>query len=338
MAWTFLRGIAFRDRDLVAKAYRGAVRKASLNEVDGTRGGYVTPVDYSQAFLRTVAESSFLIPRAFHIPLKSGQARVPKLDMETVQSAGTSPFFGGMVFSWQNPEDQAVNAVTETEPTFNETTLKPWDLIGVQILSNQFLADIGEEGEKKLVQIFARCCAWSEEYAYFQGSGVGQPLGILNAPCSISSARTAGNQIAVADISTMLSKLLPSSFTNAIWACSPSALAQITKISGWQPNQYPAGPEDGVQMAGWLMSRPLFVTEKLPALGTAGDLVLLDPMLYAIGDRQDVVIEASPHPRFRQNQTVFRVWRRVDGKPILDGAVTLQDASSTASGFVYLAA
>jgi HK97 family phage major capsid protein len=86
-----------------------------------------------------------------------------------------------------------------------------------------------------------------------------------------------------------------------------------------------------------LAERAWFVaTEKLPALGTKGDLLLFDPSFYVIGDRMSIEVAASEHVNFLANQMTWRVVERVDGQPWMDKPVTLQDASSTVSPFVVL--
>src|SRR6202023_960961 len=77
-----------------------------------------------------------------------------------------------------------------------------------------------------------------------------------------------------------------------------------------------------------LLGLPVYITEKLPPLGTKGDLMLVDPALYVIGDRQEVEIAASQHVNFLKNQMTWRVVERIDGQPWLDKYVTLQDAST----------
>jgi HK97 family phage major capsid protein len=85
-----------------------------------------------------------------------------------------------------------------------------------------------------------------------------------------------------------------------------------------------------------LLGRPAFPTEKLPALGTTGDIVLIDPALYVIGDRMSVEIAASEHVNFLKNQMTWRVVERVDGQPWMERPVTLQDGSTQVSPFVVL--
>ena len=78
------------------------------------------------------------------------------------------------------------------------------------------------------------------------------------------------------------------------------------------------------------------VTEKVPALGTKGDLSLIDPSFYVIGDRMSIEIAASEHVNFLKNQMTWRVVERVDGQPWLDKPITLQDATTQVSPFVVL--
>jgi HK97 family phage major capsid protein len=159
------------------------------------------------------------------------------------------------------------------------------------------------------------------------------PLGIINAPALITVNRAVGSQIAVADIAGMAARLLPHSWKHAIWATNPSTLAQIVKISTFFLNV--TAHEEGGQ-AGSLLTRPLFVTEKLAALGSAGDLLLFDPSLYVIGERDEVYIDVSDENLFQTYQTVFRVWLRVDGKPQVSKSITLQDNATVVSPYVML--
>ena len=82
-------------------------------------------------------------------------------------------------------------------------------------------------------------------------------------------------------------------------------------------------------------------TDALPALGTKGDLVLMDPRFYAIlthGTEPTGTLEiaTSDQVNFLANQIILRVTRRIDGQPLLDQKITLGDGASTASPFVVL--
>ena len=48
-------------------------------------------------------------------------------------------------------------------------------------------------------------------------------------------------------------------------------------------------------------------------------------------------MEASPHVKFVNDQTVFRGIQRLDGQPWLDSALTLSDGTTTVSPFITVA-
>jgi HK97 family phage major capsid protein len=313
-----------------------AVTKTAMNESSGVAGGYTTPTDFVLQLMEVISESSFIYPRAQVIPFETAEVLVPKIDVETVPAnPGTSPFFGGVVFTW-GLED----APAETEPAFRQMSLKAWDLLGYAAMSNQFLADTGPAGEEYLVKLFGKAAAWYAEYAFLQGLGAGNgmPMGLLNAPCAVTVNRAVANQIANTDIANMAAALLPHSWGSAIWAMSPTCLGQLAKIGNFFLNESVGRDEEREGAAGAILTRPYYVTEKLASLGTQGDLVLFDPGLYVVGIRQEVLIDMSTHNLFRTNQSVFRIWLRLDGKPQVSKPITLQDKATVVSPVVILKA
>jgi HK97 family phage major capsid protein len=288
-----------------------------------------------------MAEETFIRPRAFVQPMGSATLQIPFLDITTVQSAGVSPFFGGVQMYWT----AEAQTRTETEPQFKQLELKAWELSGYSVSSNVLLQDSVIGLEKFLLTLFARAIAWFEEYAFLQGNGVGKPQGILTAAATIATGGNGGgtgranaNQVGFADVATMWSKLLPLSWSKAIWAFSPSVVPQLLQLKDGANRAIFISIDQGATKGpNWaLLGRPAFPTEKLPALGTKGDLVLIDPSFYVIGDRMSVEVAASEHVNFLKNQMTWRVVERIDGQPWLDKAVTLQDASTQVSPFVVL--
>ena len=186
--------------------------------------------------------------------------------------------------------------------------------------------------------LFGKAIAWFEEYAFLQGNGVGKPQGILTAPATLSVNRQTGGLVQFQDVATMYSKMLPSSVNNCIWVHSPSVIPQLLQLKdGANRSIFISIDQGAAKRPNWsLLGLPTFVTEKVPALGTKGDLMLLDPSLYVIGDRMQIEIAASEHVNFLKNQMTWRVVERVDGQPWLEKPVTLQDASTQVSPFVVL--
>ena len=87
-----------------------------------------------------------------------------------------------------------------------------------------------------------------------------------------------------------------------------------------------------------IFGRPVYFTEKVPKLGTVGDISLIDLSYYLIGDRQAMSVMASEHFAFQNDQTAYRIIERVDGRPWLQTALTPHNNStSTLSAYVGMA-
>jgi HK97 family phage major capsid protein len=313
---------------------RGVKIKAALAESSGTTGGYTVPPDFYNQLLAIVAENTFIRPRAFVQPMASATLQFPSLDVTTVQSAGVSPFFGGVQMAWT----EEAQTRTETEPLFKMMELKAHELSGYSVSSNVLLADAAFGLEKFLMTLFGQAIAWFEEYAFLQGNGVGKPQGLLTANATIGVSRQTANLVQFQDVANLYSKLLPLSMNRAIWVHSPSVIPQLLQLKDGANRAIFISIDQGItKRPSWsLLGLPTFCTEKVPALGTAGDLMLLDPALYVVGDRMQIEIAASEHVNFLKNQMTWRVVERIDGQPWLDKPVTLQDGVTQVSPFVKL--
>jgi HK97 family phage major capsid protein len=321
-----------------------AETKVAMAESSGVTGGYIVPPDFYNQLLAIAAEDNTFRQMAFVQPMASATLQFPYLDITTVQSAGNSPFFGGVIARWTSEAQTR----TETEPQFKMMELKAQELSGYSVSSNILLQDAAFGLEKFLFTLFGKACGWYEEYAFLQGNGVGKPIGILNAPATITTGgggqganrRDAANQISFNDVSVMLSKFLPGSIAagRGVWYATPTTLPQLLQLKdGANRAIFVSLDQGAVKKPTWkLLGLPVLITEKMPALGSTGDLSLVDPSLYVIGDRMQLEIAASEHANFLANQMTWRFVQRVDGRPWLENKITLQDGTSVVSPFVVL--
>ncbi len=216
--------------------------------------------------------------------------------------------------------------------------LKANELSGYSVSSNVLLQDSAVGLEKFLMTLFAKAIGWFEEYAFLQGNGTGKPQGMLTANAAVAFNRATANEVQFADVAGMWSKLLPASWSKAIWLFSPSVVPQLLQLKdGANRAIFISIDQGAVKTPTWsLLGRPAFATEKVPVLGTRGDLSLLDPSFYVIGDRMQIEVAASEHVNFLKNQMTWRVVERIDGQAWLDKPVTLQDGATQVSPFVVL--
>ena len=86
-----------------------------------------------------------------------------------------------------------------------------------------------------------------------------------------------------------------------------------------------------------LLGTPIVFSERSPALGSKGDLMLLNLSYYLILDGSGPFAASSEHILFLSNQTVFRISWNFQGKPWLSEPLALEGATNIqVSPFVVL--
>ncbi len=86
-----------------------------------------------------------------------------------------------------------------------------------------------------------------------------------------------------------------------------------------------------------MLGLPIRWTRKAPAaLGTQGDISLVDWTKYVIGDTQEMTLDTSEHSAFTSDKTDFKIIERVDGQPAMLSALTPENGGPTLSAFVQL--
>ena len=293
--------------------------KSALNTSVGTQGGYLVPTEFTDKLLKTASEKAVVRPRATLIPMASRAVQVPCLDCTTAPASTDSAFLGGIVARWTE-ESVTFN---ETEPVFRQVELVAHELSGYSRVSNSLLEDSAIGLEQLLITLFGRAIAWHEDHAFLRGDGV---------------TRSAARAFALEDAATMLARLMPGwAPSSTVWAMHPTVAGELFHMtSSGSSAIYLDNARDKPAMV--LFGIPVVITEKLPALNTLGDVLLLDLHHYLIGDRREVEIAFSEHVAFTSNQGAWSFVARVDGQPWLRSPITLNDGSSTLSPFVGLAA
>ncbi len=172
------------------------------------------------------------------------------------------------------------------------------------------------------------------------------PLGVFNAPATYVQARTTSSHFTLAAAAAMMSRLHIRSWDSAMWVMHQSVIPELIQMYAattssdnlvWVTplGNMKEGPAAMKLPKAFLNGLPIMFTEKVPVLGTKGDVSLIDWSQYVIGNRMDLQIDVSPHYLFRNNEMAWRVVARCDGRPWLNSTIT--DANGwVSSPFVVL--
>jgi len=305
-----------------------------LGESVGSTGGFLVPTEFLAQLQSAIQENAIVRSRATVIPMRRRQVNIPVLD-QTGTTAGQPHWFGGMQFTWQEEATEK----TQSDPTFRRVALVAHKLIGYTRASDELLDDSAISLEAFLSGPlgFAGGAAWMEDYAFLQGTGAGQPLGVIAAGATITVARAAAGAVSYVDLCNMMENFLPTG--QGVWVISQSLMSDIIQLSGPSGNaSYVWHNNAAAGIPGSMFGMPVIWSEKVPVAGSAGDVGLYDFKYYLIGDRQATTVESTQFDRWRYDQTSWRMVHRIDGQPWLSAPLTLQDGSTQISPFVILGA
>lgn len=328
------------DGDASDKALVQSIsNRKALAESTGATGGFLVPAEFRARLMALMATQSIIQPRATVQRMNRRTLTIPVLNQEGAVSESAS-WFGGIRGYWKDEAAQ----FTETTPAFKDFTLTAHKHTALTYSSEEMLADSAVALEDYLLgdKGFTGYFAWKMDYVFFRGDGVGKPEGILESNCLISTggatgntSRAALNDITYEDLAAMLQRALPTA--NLIWVASQSTMAELLTMNGpsGNPSYLWGNATSGIPNT--LLGRPIYFTDKLPALGSTGDILLVDPSYYIIGDRQALTIDMSTENRFEFEQATWRASIRLDGKMWLEAPITYAGDASQVSPAVALA-
>jgi len=314
----------------------GRLKTAGHMEIgDDSQGGFLVPEQWADGIYHAALEDAIVRPlvgdAAFRV--KGDSLKVRKFK----ESDRSSNIFGGITFRWVG--EATTKGIVVSKPGMGECELTLHKLVGSCFASNELEDDYGAFGNFMKIA-FGQAIRFIEDDYFINGSGVGQPLGILNANALIVEPRWTAGTVDWRDIARMARRLLPDSWNRAVWLLNPDVVDRLFEATAPAANQ--ATVLDLSQRTLW--GRPFIVTEKCQSLGTSGDIILADfgAGHYLIADKELEIMGSrhvdygQSHYGFRTDETFWRVVLRVDGQPLMDAPLTPLRGGNTVSPFVAL--
>ncbi len=234
--------------------------------------------------------------------------------------------------------------ITSSKPTLREVSLKLVKL-GVVVYLTQELID---DGGFALQEYVARKA--SEEFNFMigdslvNGTGVGQPLGMLNFPSLVSVAKETGQAAAtlqIENVEKMYARFYAPGLPNMVWLHNQDIAPQLNLMTlgigaAGVPVYMPPGGASAAPY-GVLKGRPMLPTEFSATLGTQGDLLAADMRQILSISKGGVAQAVSMHVQFLTDQLALRFVMRLNAGPWESAPITpYKGGSNTQSNFVTL--
>lgn len=275
-----------------------------------SEGGFFVPEQHVAEMLDKSLEKEIVRPRCVVAPMFSDTRKVAGLD-NLDHSDGT--VFGGLSGGWI--EESTTIAESAAKVRLIQLTAKKCAIL---IKVSNELIDDGASFEEQLQQALIAGLGWFLDHAALRGSGVGRPLGALNDPALISINPESGQSpgtIRYQNLVEMFARLHPGCIANSAWVASSTTLPQLLTLTlpiGTGGAHIPVMSETGGEYR--ILTRPVIFTEKLPTVGTQGDILLADFSQYVIGLRKEISLAKSQHAGFADDTSYYRAIIRADGQ------------------------
>lgn len=307
----------------------------------GADGGFLVPADYRTEIMQIVQGEQSLFSRCDSSPTASNSV--------TLLKDNTTPWGTNGVRVYTRAE---AATMTQSKGVLTEMSVRLHEVYALVPLTEELLQD-APLMQRVVATQAARAFDFKLTDYILNGTGVGQPLGIMNSGALVTvskeSSQTA-DTIHAKNILKMWSRMPAWARANAIWLvnqdCEPQIMqlglqvgsADGTSVTGGMPLYMPPGGLSASPYA-TLMGKTVFPTEACAALGDLGDIVFAHMPGYFLpykagGMRSDMSI----HLWFDQATVAFRWMFRFGGQPWLDAPIARKNGSNTLSHFVTLEA
>lgn len=305
--------------------------RAEQSMGEGTAGGFAVPAQFLPRLFQVTPQDAIIRPRATVIP--AGTPPDSEVTMPILNQGSGANMYGGVEVTWI--KEGATKPATDFK--LKELTLTPHEVAAHITVTDKLIRN-WTACEAVCDQLLRKAVMAAEDNVFLSGDGVAKPHGFIHSGATISVPRAVASQIAFTDVRDMYVRLLRRG-GSPLWIYSQTALPQLISMVDpgsagtmiWQPSAREGEPDR-------LMGIPAVISERSPALGSLGDIALVDLSYYLIKDGSGPFVDASPHVYFTTNKTVIKIFWNVDGDSWLDGAIPLEGSTAnTISPFVLLA-
>jgi HK97 family phage major capsid protein len=307
-----------------------------MSETIASDGGYLVMPEFAAGIVDRVYAND-LWSRTDNYTV-SGNNMTFNCNAETSRANGSR--HGGLRGYWVGEG----GTITSSKPTLREVSMKLVKLGVVVYLTNELIDD----GGTALQQYVSRKA--SEEFNFMigdsliNGTGAGQPLGILNAPSLVSVAKETSQLAATIlpeNIAKMQARFFAPNDGNSVWLKNQDTGPQLhlMTLGIGAAGQIVYMPPGGLSASPYatLQGRPVLDTEFNATLGTQGDLIKADLGQIVSISKGGIMSAASIHLEFLTDQLALRFIMRLNAQPWESAPITpYKGTANTQSNFVTL--
>ncbi len=311
-------------------------KSTGMNIAINADGGFLIPAEFSTALLTAMAQAGQLAPKCTNFPVNNNLA-LPFVNITTQATSWTG---GCTVYK---PAEGV--AKTESLPQLAKAELHLHKMSAVVYCTDELLSDSPIALETFLTTMVSTEFALTKDEDIVNGSGAGEALGLMQAPCLISVTKETdqdADTIVTPNVLKMASRMYAPSLRKAVWLIAQDAMPQIATLTidvgTGGASVFIADLKN--PLGATLLGRPIIWSPHCQTIGTTGDIILADFSQYITLTKAGMAgmeTATSIHLKFIEDETIFRFVTRFDGQPWWASDITPKHGNNTVSPFVCTA-
>lgn len=333
-----MKDAAYGDRDAQEKMYKaGKMQKAAATTYGAVAtsadGGSGVPSPFLNEIITPVLETGKIASRVQRINVQGpgGSLTIPIFNVQDMGTFG--PTVGNVAGGAAGTAGDGAAAFTQSKPRTSSVTVRIDNKYSLVPVTDQLLED-SVALESSLTNWMRKVLEWHVDEEIVRGSNSN---GLINHSSVAGLARDTANAIGLADVAGMWARRLTEG-DGLVWLCSARAEAALYQLNSGTNNSYVGNiiqfvPGQGLMLFG----APVVRTVHCNALGSDGDLLLVNLNEVVMVTKGDPKVAVSPHIFFDAGETAYRITFRIGSSPILVNAINdEQDTTVSYSNIVQL--
>ena len=218
------------------------------------------------------------------------------------------------------PEGESIN-VSDLADDFTRIKTEAHKVVSLVKVANAFVTDNVFDIKKHLPKRFAKVFGRAEENLFINGTGEGQPVGILNDTLGAETGVTT-TDVTFDDVINLYMSVKAKHRKHGVWLMNDEAALALRKLKDkdgnylWQENM------------DTILGKPVYISEFMPSIATGKKVIAFgDFSYYWILNRRPLAVRALKEKFELYDQTGYLGMEYIDGKLVNREAIKVMQIS-----------
>ena len=217
------------------------------------------------------------------------------------------------------PEGESIN-VSDLADDFTRIKTEAHKVVSLVKVANAFVTDNAFDIKKHLPKRFAKVFGRAEENLFINGTGEGQPVGILNDTLGAETGVTT-TDVTFDDVINLYMSVKAKHRKHGVWLMNDETALALRKLKDkdgnylWQENDT-------------ILGKPVYISEFMPSIATGKKVIAFgDFSYYWILNRRPLAVRALKEKFELYDQTGYLAMEYIDGKLVNREAIKVMQIS-----------